>query len=156
MDEKSERVTQNIALLTEMGCRFSLMPISENMLSHSIADANSSLRDLLVEGRIHDYAKQEFGPEYKIQLPTIYLAYKSLDDGLSTLYRANKRGDCRIWFGPFARKYASPNDKLAIFASDNKLYLLNISQYSIKRALNSDFGNPIKDFLSNKSDYSQF
>lgn len=148
MDEKSERVAKNLIILNDIDCDFVILPMSENMLSHSIVDASSSLRQILNEGHLHNYAIQEFGPENKIQIPTVYLAYKLLESGFSTLYRATKRGDCRIWFGPFTRKYASPGDNLAIFAYDKIIYLLNLSLYDIKRALNSDFENPIKSFFN--------
>ncbi|MDE6648907.1 MAG: hypothetical protein K2K45_03150 [Muribaculaceae bacterium] len=148
MDEKEDRVSKNLTILNNMGCMFSIILMSENMLSHSIADANSLLRQILSEANIHDYSKQKFGPDYKIEISTEYLAYKPFEKGLSTLYRASSRGDCRIWFGPFTRKYVSPDDKLAIFAINNKLYLLNLSQYNINRALTSDFENPIKQFLT--------
>lgn len=132
MDEKSEREAQNLTILKDLGCSFALIPMSENMLSHSIIDAITSLRQILIDGHIHNFETQECGPEFRVQISTVFLAYKQLELGLSTLYRATKRGDCRIWFGPFTRKYAAPNDKLAIFAKDNKIYLLNLSQYSIK------------------------
>lgn len=149
MDEKEERVRNNLTILKNMGCVFSVMQMSENMLSHSIADANSLLRQILFDANIHDYSKQEFGPNYKIEIPTEYLAYKQLKKGSSTLYRASTRGDCRIWFGSFTKEYTSPDDKLAVFVRVNILYLLNLSQYNITRALKSDFENPIKHFFAN-------
>lgn len=148
MDEKTQRISRNLAVLNEIGCKFSLIKLSENMLSHSIADTTSSLRQLLTSSGVHDYSIQEFGPEHKKMVPTEYLAYKQLEAGASTLYRATKRGDCRIWFGAFTRKYADPDDQMAIFAKDGKIFILNLAKYDIKRALYSDFQNPIKDFLS--------
>ncbi len=148
MDEKARRTSHNLALLNEIGGKFSLLKLSQNMLSHSITDTSSSLRELLSTSGVHDYSIQEFGPEHKKMIPTEYLAYKKLDAGASTLYRATKRGDCRIWFGAFTRKYAEPDDQMAIFAKNGKIFILNLSKYDIKRALYSDFLNPIKDFLS--------
>lgn len=147
MDEKSALVLRNKDTLTTLNCRYSILQVTETMLSHSTVDASIPIRNLLATARIHSYDSQALGPDNKVSIETEYLAYTPIPSGLSTLYRSAGRGDCRIWFGTYSKKYLSVGDTIAIFAKDGIITILNLAKYDINRAIRSDFSNPIKDFL---------
>lgn len=148
MDEKSALVQRNKDALTVLHSKYSILQITETMLSHSTVDASISIRNLLASVEIHSYDSQAFGPDHKVSVKTEYLAYTPIPSGLSTLYRSAGRGDCRIWFGLYTKKYLSIGDTVAIFANEGKIAILNLAKYDINRALRSDFDNPIKKFLN--------
>jgi len=101
----------------------------------SIMDAIAPLRDFLSDGGIHDYNTQGLGPDNKVTIPSFFVHANSLEETTASLYRPmTKNGDPRIWFANL-KNYCQPYNLLAIFASERKLFVINLSDDSITYSL---------------------
>lgn len=108
-----------------------LLFITETGLTKNILDATSPIVQLLKTKKIHDYESQQYGPEHKIKLPCIILSNGAREETLISLYRANTRGDTRLWPGRL-QNFASADQVFSLFIENNNIILLNLSDgYSL-------------------------
>lgn len=85
------------------------------MLDKSICDCNKSVLDLLRDEGIIDYDDLEAGEREQIDVTLLVRIGKGWEawDSKLSCYRANGRGDKRIWI-PDLRKYAKAGDEIRI------------------------------------------
>jgi hypothetical protein len=99
--------------------------VTKTILDKSIQDCNSAMRDLLKESGVVDYDSMSAGD--RVELKGFF------SDGTETkisAYRANKRGDKRIWFSGL-KNYASAGDVMALVVDNGKLVIKNITKGAI-------------------------
>lgn len=118
------------------GIATGLLVPTETGYKKSIMDATFSFRDFLLEEGIHNYSTQKQGVKEFVEanfvLPDRCIKSKA------SLYRPiTKDGDPRIWFYNL-KKYCNPTDLLAVVASDNELYVFNMSNQDLVQS----FGVP--------------
>lgn len=126
--EAEDTKTINLGLLTQSGIEYSILIPTETGLNKGIMDAVSGVRNFLKIKNIHIYDDQPLGPDHK-EIKTGKFIY--LDSEIQTnisLYRANGRGDYRIWFTGL-KEFANALDELALIYKDGTLNILNISRY---------------------------
>ena len=99
-----------------------LFHVTGTILSKSIQDCNVAIRDLLKREGVLDYAELE--PGDKVTLEGVY------NDGTETAvsaYRANTRGDKRIWFNGL-KNHAEAGDIMALIIRGGKLVIQNVTK----------------------------
>ena len=99
--------------------------VTKTILDKSIQDCNAAMRDLLKESGVVDYDSMSAGD--RVELKGFF------SDGTETkisAYRANKRGDKRIWFSGL-KNYASAGDVMALVVDNGKLVIKNITKGAI-------------------------
>jgi len=105
------------------------------------------MRKMLRAINIHDFALQSQGPENKVVLPAKILGNKGFHDISVSLYRPNtKHGDPRLWFYEF-RRFANPNDVVAVFIHGGLIHALNLTQSDLAIALQNRVSNAITEFI---------
>lgn len=136
-----------IKLLTENSVEIALIEPTENGLKKSIMDSTGPIRNYLKEKKLHDYEKQNQGPESKIQIKAALIDDCQLITSVASLYRpVTKNGDPRIWFKGLTN-YANANDILGIFEFEKVLYVLNITQLDLQELLNAKVTNPLQELI---------
>ena len=101
----------------------------------SIMDATGPVRELLKGQRIHDYEKQEQGPENKVIIHSYFVGNRGLAETSASLYRPiTKKGDPRIWFANLKR-YCKPCNLLALIIIQKQICVINLSDPSISFSL---------------------
>lgn len=135
----------NIEYLESKGVAFVTVCLTPNILEHGIFDATKQIKTFLLESGIHDFALQK--PGEKVMAKTHIISFK--DDVVceSSLYRAGKRGDKRMWYGSDIYSFVEENDICAMLAKNKELYVVNISSVDIELCCNSPQDNPIKTLL---------
>jgi hypothetical protein len=99
--------------------------VTKTILEKSIQDCNAAMRDLLKDSGVVDYDSMSAGD--RVELKGFF------SDGTETkisAYRANKRGDKRIWFSGL-KNYASAGDVMALVVDNGKLVIKNITKGAI-------------------------
>ena len=120
--------SQNLARLNSTGRPSVLLYLTRTGLEKGILDATEPMRKLLAGAKIHDFSRQEQGPEHKVVKGACFVHPDSSDETKVSLYRPKtKDGDPRFWFAGLPG-YARPDDVLAVFVKDGMLHLLNLSQ----------------------------
>ena len=110
-------------------------------------DATSTIRLFLEKNNVHNYERQKQGRGNKNSYPAELVTDINYYKADASLYRPEtKKGDPRIWFSKL-NKYTSPNDILSILFYNEKLYVINLTQYNIRALFNSSTDNPIKELL---------
>lgn len=137
----------NILFLQNLGIPYATVRLTENILKHSIFDANSEIRSFLQSQDLHYYEKQSFGQEFKVYLKTKILTFKRNVETKTSLYRAGTRGDYRMWFGSAILTLSNPNDLFMITAIDKELYTINITKIDLELCYTTSYPNPIKNML---------
>ena len=146
---------KNQQYLVNLGISFTQVQITETGLKKSILDATAPMRVYFKENGIHDYELQLQGPENKFLVPTHILAFQSILDTQSSLYRpVTKKGDPRLWIYKL-QGYTQPDDIHIIIAHGGELYVINSTRENIKQAVESPLVNPIKDCLLSFSNEAQ-
>ncbi len=141
------REKQNEEYLTTLGIPFATVLLTDNILSHSIFDANRQIVKYLKEQGIHDFERQEKGQEAKVFITTHILTFQEEVLSKSSLYKAVSRGDKRMWFGAEILSYAEGDNIFSIIAKDKELFVINISKIDIELCFSISIENPIKKFL---------
>lgn len=113
---------------------YAILIPTENGLNKSIMDATSPIRDFLKKNNIHNYDTQEKGPAKKIIIKAAYLTEQKNEETEISMYKANHRGDARIWIKNL-KTYASPLDSIALLFYKNSVYIINTSKYKIENAI---------------------
>lgn len=107
-------------------------------LKKSIMDATYSVREFFYEFGLHDYEKQELGPDNKVTLKAFFVDEEGFTETKVTLYRPlTKHGDPRIWFSGL-KKYATPNNLLMLTIIEGAIFVINLSKKSIWKSLLSN------------------
>ena len=97
--------------------------VTKTILEKSIQDCNAAMRDLLKDSGVVDYDSMSAGD--RVELKGFF------SDGTETkisAYRANKRGDKRIWFSGL-KNYAKAGDVMALVVDNGTLVNLFISGF---------------------------
>lgn len=137
----------NESYLIKQDIRFVKVLMTENILSHHIFDATQSIVRFLKEEGIHDFESQGSGEKKYIK--TRLLTFKRELIINTSVYKATKRGDKRMWFGAEIIPITSPNDIYLMLAKDSVLYILNMSRINIMSCCTTGIDNPIKQLIHN-------
>lgn len=130
----ADLVTSNEEILHKHRIKYVLIKPTETGLKKSIMDATLTVREFFQENDFHDYEAQGLGPEKKeIKTGWFMLPDQTMIETTISLYRANGRGDYRLWFSDLP-KIAKANDSLAIIASNGGMRILNLSHYSYENS----------------------
>lgn len=135
---------QRIQILNENHILFTTIEPTKTGLTKFIMDATSSVREFLKIHQIHNYDIQNHGPENKKKKLATYILENEERNLEISLYRANNRGDARIWLSQLD-KVAEPNDIITIIFKNEKIYVINITQLEIERL--SGKSNPFNDII---------
>ena len=128
-------IDQFIPLFADIGCSVAFLVPTPTGYEKSIMDAIGSVRELLKDEGIHDYELQGQGPSEKIMWPSFFVTADGLIETEASLYRpVTKNGDPRIWFKGL-KKYCNPKNLLSLIVFDKKIYVLNLSNESIRNSL---------------------
>lgn len=147
MRELSELEMQNEEFLANKGISFTTVMMTNNILSHSIFDANRQIVKYLKDQGLHDYALQKNGKDERVMIKTHILTFTEDVLSKSSLYKAGTRGDKRMWFGAAVLPYADDNDIFVIIAHEGEMYIVNESKIAIDLCYMTNIDNPIKVFL---------
>lgn len=145
MRELTEIEIQNESFLKEHEIRFAKVLLTENILSHHIFDASQSIERFLKEEHIHDFDSQNNGD--KKYITTHLLTFKEDQIIHTSVYKATKRGDKRMWFGAEILSITNPDDIYIMMAKNGELFILNMTRIDIALCYNTSMNNPIKRFL---------
>lgn len=145
MRELTEIEIQNESFLKEHEIRFAKVLLTENILSHHIFDASQSIERFLKEEHVHDFDSQNNGD--KKYITTHLLTFKEDRIIHTSVYKATKRGDKRMWFGAEILSITNPDDIYIMMAKDGELFILNMTRIDIALCYNTSMNNPIKRFL---------
>ena len=148
MRQLSQIELDRLQLLTEHNVEFTLIEPTVTGLHKSIMDATGPVRTYLLKQAVHDYDQQGQGQDHKVLVPAVLLGPFKEEASTASLYRpVTKNGDPRIWFTKL-KKYASPNDILAIIHFVGKLFVINITALDLEQLVRGGLHNPIKDLIS--------
>lgn len=148
MRKLTEIESRNESFLEERNIHFAKVLMTENILSHHIFDATQSIVSFLKEEGIHDFESQGCGEKAFI---SVHLLTFKRDVVINTsVYKAAKRGDKRMWFGAEIIPVTSPNDIYLMIAKAGELFILNMSRIDIMSCCTTDIDNPIKRFINCK------
>jgi hypothetical protein len=101
----------------------------------SIMDATAPVRNLLYDAELHDYEKQQQGPENKVSIKTFLVEKDRLIETEMSLYRpVTKKGDPRLWIYNL-KKYCNPCNLLALIILEKEIYVFNLSNKDIANSL---------------------
>jgi hypothetical protein len=129
--ESSETPERNrLNILDKQGVNYVTIIPTKTGLEKSVMDAISSVREFFQQNNIHDYDTQQNGSDHKVKLQAHFILPEKLQQTEISLYRANNRGDARIWFSGL-NNVAKPNNLIAIVLKAGNIYLINVSQLDI-------------------------
>jgi len=128
-------IDQFLPLFADVGISVAFLVPTPTGYDKSIMDAIGSVRALLKDEGIHDYELQDQGPAAKKMWPSFFVTADGLIETEASLYRpVTKKGDPRIWFKNL-RQYCSPKNLLSLFIYEKKIYVLNLSNETIRNSL---------------------
>ncbi|MFN7744739.1 MAG: MvaI/BcnI family restriction endonuclease [Hyphomonadaceae bacterium] len=155
MLEKSDfPIADALKLLGRYRLEAGLVVPTPTGLDKSILDATKTLRDYLSEQQFHDFLGQQQGGEHKAQHKIYFVRPASLEESTASFYRPNtKSGDPRIWLGAATRQYAAAYNLLALIVIDGHLYVLNMSDKSVRASL-EDATTPFRRIVDAQSSLS--
>lgn len=121
----------NTEFLERLGLDYGYLQPTDNGLRRKIMDARIEYRGFLTRQGIHDYEPQAFGGiNNGRKLPVKFILSDKVDDlPDASLYRAEERGDRRIWF-PQLPQYIKGGETLLSLWLDGQFWLLNASRLS--------------------------
>ena len=130
-------IQQFLPLFADLGISVAFLVPTPTGYEKSIMDATSPVRDLLRESNIHDYESQLQGQDAKVIVQSFFVSYSGMSETTASLYRpVTKKGDPRIWFSNL-KKYCSPFNLLALVTMDGAIYVVNLSDVSIRQSIES-------------------
>lgn len=137
MLEKSDfSAVSALKLLRPLGLEAGLLVPTSTGLEKSILDATDGLREYLTSIEYHDYDSQPLGREGRVQRDAFLVHSDALEKTKVSMYRpATKNGDPRIWLGVSLRSYARPLNMLAITVVNGTMYVINMSDPSVRNSL---------------------
>lgn len=123
--------TKRKQILDDLGLSYGILIPTLTGLNKSIMDAITPLKEFLRDNNIHDYAAQEKGPKNKVIKSAMMLTSDGPIETEISMYRANHRGDARIWIKSLPN-YTQPNDTIAIISKVGRLWVVNLSKIEIE------------------------
>lgn len=139
---------EKLQYLSSKGVEVALIEPTSTGLKKSILDATKSVRYLLKESGLHDFAVQAQGPDSKRYIKSHLITEEGSLESNATLYRPlTKKGDPRIWFSGM-RDFAVAGDILATAAFNGQLWLMNITRFNLESV---QHGNAISTFIEEYS-----
>lgn len=145
MRDLTELEGLNVEFLNSHGIEFTTVCLTANILDHGIFDASKPIKTYLKDTGVHDFDTQK--PGEKVLIPTHIISFKEEVLCNSSLYRAGKRGDKRMWFGSDIYSFVDEDQICAIIAQNKELYVFNISSVDLELCYNSVMANAIKTLL---------
>jgi hypothetical protein len=145
---------EQLRKLNESGLDSALLFLTETGLHKSILDATGPVRDFLRKAGIHDYESQKQGEQHKVRPDGIIYQRGQPNKIKISLYRPKtKKGDPRIW--PYRLgQFAKPNDVIALFSMNQKIHIVNLSEYEPVKL--DDASSELSDLLnSSRRDHNQ-
>lgn len=132
MIESSDRpIDPVLRKLTAFGLDVAFLVPTPTGINKSIMDATGPVRELLKTSGLHDYESQGQGPQYKSEIPAVFVQTDEFVKVTASLYRPRtKQGDPRIWFSRLGQ-YASPGNLLALFVINGTIYVFNASKNDV-------------------------
>lgn len=130
----TEREVEFVALARDAKKPYCLVHMTSTMLSKSISDATSQVRELFQRVGLHDYAKQAQGAAHKV-LSDVYLVLPDMNllKMRMSMYRPpTKSGDPRFHIYGIAN-HCKPDDILMLVSSGALLLVINLSNLNIDR-----------------------
>lgn len=128
-------IDQFLPVFADVGVSVAFLVPTPTGYDKSIMDAIGSVRELLKDEGIHDYELQDQGPAAKQMWPSFFVTADGLIETEASLYRpVTKKGDPRIWFKNL-RQYCNPKNLLSLFVYENNIYVLNLSNETIRNSL---------------------
>lgn len=118
-------------ILNKKNIRYVTIEPTQTGLEKGIIDATIPIRNFFKEIGLHKYEDQGYGQEHKKIIDGVFILKDSTQNVKLSLYRANGRGDARIWITGLP-DYSNPNDTIAIIFKENNLYIINLSQLEIE------------------------
>ncbi|MCP1232036.1 MvaI/BcnI family restriction endonuclease [Acetobacter indonesiensis] len=137
MLEKSDYpIARALEILAEINVEAAFLVPTFTGLQKSIFDATNVLREYLTAQNYHNYSVQGQGQDYKAQQRAFLVHENGLEPTTVSLYRPiTKKGDPRIWLGNPIRGYAQSNNLLAVTIVSGTMYILNMSDRSVRLSL---------------------
>jgi len=121
----------NASFLTANDVPYALVEITATQLTKSILDATDLFREFVAAYGIHDYERQVWGTD-KLLVPSVLIGLGNKTyDSRASLYRANGRGDTRLWFTSLAN-VVGPGELIAVIWANQKFWVINASSSSLK------------------------
>ena len=128
MGDFTEVERSNLASLDDLDLEYVLLSPTKTGLQKSIIDATWEHRDFLHRYGIHNYGKQQSGPEYKVAVPVSLIdAAGELFETKASLYRTASRGDARLWVSGLS-EHCNGGDVIATVVSDGRIVMINVSR----------------------------
>lgn len=128
-------IEKYLPIFASTGVNVSFLVPTPTGYEKSIMDATAPVRQLLLNSGIHNYEEQGQGQENKVMIKSFFVGEQGVTETFASLYRpVTKKGDPRIWFKDL-KKYCKPCNLLAIVASNNELYVFNLSNDAIAESL---------------------
>jgi len=126
-DPKSPLSESNVKLLEQKAIDFAILVPTETGLKKGVIDAITSVREFLRRTNLHDYDSQGFGPDQKVVKKGKFVETQGFKDTDISLYRANGRGDYRIWFTNL-NQFAKAKDELGLVNDKGTIVVLNLTK----------------------------
>lgn len=128
-------IEQFIPVFAETGVFVAFLVPTPTGFGKSIMDAIHPVRQLFMNSGLHDYSLQDQGPANKVIVPARFVYPDKIVESQASLYRpVTKQGDPRIWFYGL-KNYCSPCNLLALFVSEGKIFVINLSRPDIQASL---------------------
>ncbi|MCF8304569.1 MAG: hypothetical protein K9I94_14945 [Bacteroidales bacterium] len=152
MRELTEIEKRRIKILVDKSVDFALIEPTSTGLNKSIMDATTPVRTFLEKHEIHDYENQQQGQSYKKYVKSKFIESESITSSVASFYRPHtKKGDPRLWFKSLKR-YAKPNDVIAVIAIESELYLIDISRLPLENLIQARDINPFSEVIEHIHD----
>lgn len=146
MRELSDIEAQNIDFLETHDIKYATVFLTSNILYHGIFDATKQIQQFLKDSGIHNFDEQKSGEKAFVR--THIISFTTDINCRTSLYRAEKRGDKRMWFGSEIYSFVNENDICAIVEYRQEMYVMNISIIDLELCYHSQIDNPIKSALN--------
>jgi hypothetical protein len=131
-------VAEALEKLARVSLEAALLVPTPTSLDKSILDATGPVREYLRSKGIHDFDRQEQGPEHKVIRECFFVTAGALERSNVSMYRpVTKSGDPRIWFGAATRHHARAWNLLALVVVNETIYVLNMSDPDAVSALDN-------------------
>ena len=128
-------IEQFIPVFAKTGVFVAFLVPTPTGFGKSIMDAIYPVRRLFLNSGLHDYSLQDQGPAHKVIVPACFVYPGKIIESRASLYRPlTKQGDPRIWFYGL-REYCVPCNLLALFVSEGKIFVINLSKPEIQASL---------------------
>ncbi|ANE51507.1 DUF262 domain-containing protein [Flavisolibacter tropicus] len=135
---------KRLAILSSENIKYVTIEPSKTSLKNYHMDATSIVREFLKVNQIHDYDSQGNGADHKVTKQATLITHDNTIISEASFYKANNRGDARIWFSNLG-SFANETESVAIIVKNSELYLVNVSQLDIENLTGKT--NPFNDII---------